>query len=121
MEYVYFVSFIAALGLVLIAFWRMGIAWSKDGSSFFSRQANIGPHTEPAPPFKRTISGLAEKELEEIRFKEKLENSQKHIGVQLEGKRYSYVPQQKSRITRRHKTQKTNGTQLNLHKWQLVG
>lgn len=131
MEYVYFVITIAALGSLLGLYWKVCEA-RKQGRSLFSGHRDMGVNLEPPPPLKKVISGLSEKELEQIRFQEKVEIWQRGIGVRsafqtpsghqsLNGKKYTYEPPRKSRVEEQKVVPQSAGTSSNLHRWQLIG
>jgi hypothetical protein len=99
MEYIYFMGCVAAVGAIVLLFWHfrdLGRSWlfGTHGASEGSGQA--------VPPFKKTISGLSEKELERINFQDRLEAWQKAHEARynhfhssndaLKGKKYVYEP-----------------------------
>jgi hypothetical protein len=128
MEYIYFVSSIAAIGLFVILFWRIS-ATSRKNRALLDESARL----EPVPPLKKTINGgPSEKELEEIRFQEKVEMWQRGFGVRhawhnrsnhqsLNGQKYTYEPPRKSRVEERKAAQQSAGSSQGSHGWQMIG
>jgi hypothetical protein len=96
MEYVVFISIVAATGLVMFL-----VVKGKSAISRRSQTERSG--LEPAPPFKLTVSGLPKVQSEEEQFKAKLDSWQSNYfrrqwrlspGTQgsLKGERYKFVP-----------------------------
>lgn len=128
MEYIFFVISIAAVGLLIILFWQIGVSSRKNSGSLSARQHNVSASTELAPPFKKSISGLSAKELERIEFQEKVDIWQRghqastnRTAEPLSGTKYTFVPQQKSHVAPQKTAQQKISTPSNRHKWQLIG
>lgn len=133
MEYIYFVILIAAVGVFLIVYWQISLSRSRNGGPFFgAKQRNTIP-IEPPPPVKKTISGPSFKEMERIKFEEKVEMWQRGFGVRhgwhnrcgndqlLTGKKYTYVPPATSRVADRKAAQPNRNSSPNSNGWQLIG
>lgn len=98
MDYIYFVFCVAALGLVVAFCWRLFVVRSEPA---------INLEDGPIPPFKRTVGGLSEKELEHIRFQSRIDVWQRDHEVRrtsaensrdpVDGRKYEFVPSQNSR------------------------
>lgn len=127
MEYIYFVISIAAIGLFVVLYWHIS-ATRRKNRALLDASARL----EPAPPLKKTISGPSEKELEQIRFQEKVEMWQRGFGVRhawhnrsnhqsLNGKKYTYEPPLKSRVEERKAAQHSASSSEGLHRWQMIG
>jgi len=127
MEYIYFVISIAAIGFFLFLYWQIS-AIKRKNRALLDDSARF----EPAPPLKKTISGPSEKELEQIRFQEKVEMWQRGFGVRhawqnrsnhqsLNGTKYTYEPPKKSRVEERKAAQQSASTSQGLHGWQMIG
>lgn len=127
MEYIYFVGSIAAIGFFVILYWQISVAKRKR-SALLNESARL----EPAPPLKKTISGPSEKELEQLRFQEKVEMWQRGFGVRhacqtrsnhqsLNGTKYTYEPPRKSRVEERKAPRRSASASQDLHRWQLIG
>ena len=129
MEYIYFVISIAAIGFFVILYLQISATKRKNRGLRIDESARL----EPAPPLKKTINGgPSEKELEEIRFQEKVEMWQKGFGVRhawysrashqsLNGKKYTYEPPRESRVQERKAAQQSASASQNSHGWQLIG
>jgi hypothetical protein len=72
MEHEYFLSIVAA-GCIVIMFYAYKTLWAR----YHQSQATDLPLGPPAPPFKRTISGVAELEAEGDELNEKMLEWQK--------------------------------------------
>jgi hypothetical protein len=102
MEYFNFVITIAAVSLVLVLVWRLGVSVWK------GKQPNSDLNAKPFPPLKKTISGLSRKELEQIDFQGRIDvwqrdhevrrNRLNDTDVPLSGKKYTYIRPEKSRV-----------------------
>lgn len=104
MEYVYFVSTVAATGLIIFLSWKISTVGN-------SQQTSRPPGLSAAPPLKKTISGVSEREQEEVSFQSKLETWQKSYHVKrgwydasddqppLSGEKYSFSPRLANRAT----------------------
>jgi len=105
MEYVYFVITIAAGSLVLVLVWHIGVSgWN----AVFSEQPKSNSNAAAIPPLKKTISGVSINELEKINFQDRIDVWQRdhemrrtrlnQSEVPLSGKKYTYIPPEKSRV-----------------------
>mgnify|MGYP001815563292 FL=1 len=132
MEYIYFLLFVAAIGLIFSSY---GIANminnKKTESSIFSGRRNDVSNAEAIPPVKKTISGLSAREIEHMRFQERIDIWQKEHEVRyaklfkssepVTGKKYTFKPPQKTRVVQRPVDQPKTGSLPNMQKWQLIG
>jgi hypothetical protein len=127
MEYLFFVISIAAIGFFVIFYWQISTTKRKNAGSRTDESARL----VPAPPLKKTISGPSEKELEEIRFQEKIELWRRGFGVRhawqnrvhqqsLNGKKYTFEPPRKSRVEERKTAQQSTVSSQGLYRWQMI-
>lgn len=100
MEYIGFTMIVAASGAIVFWFvqrsYRMGMGRGRAGRS------RNGLPEPPAPPFKRTISGLSEAETKQTEFQQRIDEWQKRhpvLGFQynarldaLKGEKFTFVP-----------------------------
>ena len=130
MEYIYFVLSIAAIGLCFI-FLQKSRSRMHAGGLFLTKPRGSSVNSKPAPPHKKTISGPSEKELEAFRMEEQVEKWRKVNPIQyrwskpsadpLSGKKYAYVPPQKSRTSTNQVAQRKVSTSPIENKFHLVG
>lgn len=101
MEYVYFVSTVAAAGLIIFLSWKYGTGRKPQQLSKAGMAA--------APPLKKTISGVSEREQEELGLEGKLDAWQRNFYVKrglikaadeeqpLSGQKYTFTPRSATR------------------------
>ncbi len=102
MEYVVFTIVLAAGGGIISWAWNRFMVAEKPNGAGSSRQLK---EADPIPPFKRTISGPRQDELDRAAFENRLWSWQKKLYQQstddpasaegLSGTKYTYVPRQK--------------------------
>jgi len=101
MGYTEFTIIVAAGGVLIFWLWHRSYnAVGRNGRT----DANGLPQ-EPVPPFKRTISGPSQAELEQARFVERINSWQKAhstpgklngMSTSLSGTKYTYVPRKRN-------------------------
>jgi len=102
MEYVVFTIVLAASGVIITWVWNRFMTVEKSNGAGSSKGELPA---EPIPPFKRTISGPRQDELERAEFENRIEAWQRKLYEQrhndpatadgLSGKKYTYVPRQR--------------------------
>lgn len=83
MDYLYFFASVTAIGLVVGLVWRSGFM----GERFSSMKELSRAGRQSAPPLKKTIGGLTEKELEHIEFQHRIDAWQRDHEVRRDGTR----------------------------------
>jgi hypothetical protein len=105
MEHVYFLTFIAASGLVIMLYWQKSV-WARRGeNSTLSRGRHGQLADEPIPQFKTTISGESKTESDRTKLLNKIDVFQREHQVQnsmfnhstasLKGTKYTFTPRTK--------------------------
>jgi hypothetical protein len=106
MEYVYFVGTVAAASLIVFLLVKVVVSLRYSGRT---RRAGL----DPIPPLKKTISGLSDKEKEELAFQSNLDSWQKKYHTQrgwfgsasgsqpLEGQKYTFTPPEPRQVGRK--------------------
>jgi hypothetical protein len=130
MEYLYFVLSIAAVGLCF-ALLQKSRSRTHAGGLFLTKPRGSSVNLELAPPLKKIISGLSEKELVALEAEEQVEKWRKADPIQnkwsnrsvdpLSGKKYTNVSPQKSRKSISHVVQRKVSTSPIENKFQLIG
>jgi hypothetical protein len=130
MEYINFILSIAAVGLCFVLL-QKNRSRTHAGSLFLTKPRGSGANAGPAPPLKKTVSGPSEKELEALEMEAQVEKWRKADPIQrrwsnrsadpLSGKKYAYVPPQKSRTSISQAAQRKISTSPNGNKFHLIG
>lgn len=105
MEYVVFTIVLAASGGIITWAWNRFMVVDKSNGAGSSRQLKGVVPADPIPPFKRTISGPRQDELERAEFEDRIGSWQRKLYAQsntdpasedgLSGTKYTYVPRQR--------------------------
>jgi hypothetical protein len=130
MEYINFILSIAAVVLCFILL-QIHLSRARGDATLFTKQHVTGASRESAPPLKKTISGPSEKELEELVIEKQVEKWRNIDPIQrrwsnpsadpLGGKKYTYVPPQKSCTSISQAAQRKVSTSPNGNKFHLIG
>mgnify|MGYP001819998554 CR=1 FL=1 len=83
MDYLYFFASVTAIGLVVGLVWRTGFVDER----FTSLKELSRAGKQSAPPLKKTIGGLTERELEHIEFQNRIDAWQRDHEVRRDGSR----------------------------------
>lgn len=112
MDYLYFFASVLAIGLVVGLAWRSGFM----GDRFSSIKELSRAGRKSAPPLKKTIGGLTEKELEHIEFQNRIDAWQRDHEVRRDGQRpaipvngqkYQFTPSPRKPARKRSRTVRT--------------
>jgi len=105
MEYVVFTIVLAASGGIITWAWNRFMVVDKSNGAGSSRQLKGVVPADPIPPFKRTISGPRQDELERAEFENRIWSLQRKFYKQgnnnpasaegLSGTKYTYAPRQR--------------------------
>lgn len=102
MELVYFLTFIAASGMVIMWYWRTSV-WARGGENSTLSSGRHGQLAdEPIPPFKSIVSGESETESDRTKLLDRIDVWQRehqvrnslfnHSTASLKGTKYTFTP-----------------------------
>ena len=109
MDYLYFFASVTAIGLVVGLVWRSGVMSDR----FLSVRELSSAGRKSAPPLKKTIGGLTEKELAHIEFQNRIDAWQRdhevrresqRLPIPVNGQKYEFTPSPGKTARKRSRT-----------------
>jgi hypothetical protein len=112
MDYLYFFASVTAIGLVVGLVWRSGFMDDR----FLSLKELSRAGRQSAPPLKKTVGGLTERELEQIEFQNRIDAWQRdhqaggddsRPAIPVNGQKYTFTPSPRNISRKRPRTIRT--------------